>query len=334
VEHKGIPNTCSTSRFGPACRRKAGGPFPISAIIVAMTPQVEVRPMSEDDDWEALAVGHPLSWLFPFWKTLNGIDWFTGLLDGRPAGLAAGCSLPYAADRYGVGALNVVPEARRHGLGTALYEATVEAVRGRAPGIQFNRAADDQAAEAAAAAWGLRETGRHQESVLDLTTFDRAAFEAKAAAPGVRIEPLPPLVEIDDRAWQDLYAFYDARSREAPDAVGGESLPYDEFRAMLHQPWMLATARDDAGGYVGITLVMDHPAKPEGANTFFTVVVGEGRGRGIATALKCHQALLMADVGVTSLTTQNMEGNEAILAANRTLGFVPDFVYVDLVLAL
>jgi len=39
----------------------------------------------------------------------------------------------------------------------------------------------------------------------------------------------------------------------------------------------------------------------------------------------------MADEGISSITTQNMEGNAPILAANRTLGFVPDFVYVDVV---
>ena len=125
--------------------------------------------------------------------------------------------------------------------------------------------------------------------------------------------------------------FVDARYVESPDAVGGDGLPYDEFRRMVKQPWMLATARDESGEYLGVTLVMEHRAKPRGTNTFFTGVVAEARGRGIAAALKCHQALLMADEGITSITTQNMKGNTPILAANRTLGFVPDFVYVDVV---
>jgi hypothetical protein len=152
-------------------------------------------------------------------------------------------------------------------VGTALFEATVDSVRGRVPGIQLNHAAVDAPALAAAAAWGLRETGRHQESVLDLSSLDRAAFEAKAAAPGVRIEPLPSFAEIDDEAWHELCAFVNARYREAPDAVGGEGLPYDEFRAMVSRPWMLATARDDAGACLGFTVVMDHAAKPHGTNT-------------------------------------------------------------------
>lgn len=267
-----------------------------------MTPLVEIRPMSEDDDWEALSLGHPLTWLFPFWKSLTGIEiaWFTGLLDGRPVGLAAACPLPFATGGYGVGAVGVRPEARRQGVGTALFEAAVDVVRGRVPGIQLNHAAD-------------------------------SADGAAAAATGVRIEPLPPLADIDDEAWHDLYVFVDARYKESPDAVGGDGLPYDEFRAMVKQPWMLATARDESGDYLGVTLVMDHRAKRTARTPSSPGVVAEARGRGIASALKCHQALLMADQGLTSLTTQNMEGNAPILAANRTLGFVPDFVYVDVV---
>ena len=48
-------------------------------------------------------------------------------------------------------------------------------------------------------------------------------------------------------------------------------------------------------------------------------------------ALKTRQALLMGERGVTRVFTQNMEGNEAILAANRALGFVRAIGYVDVV---
>jgi hypothetical protein len=40
---------------------------------------------------------------------------------------------------------------------------------------------------------------------------------------------------------------------------------------------------------------------------------------------------MMADRGFARLFTQNMAGNEAILAANRTLGFVRSSGYVDVV---
>lgn len=299
-----------------------------------MTHRVEVRPLTEDDDWQALDAGNPLSWQAPFWRSLTTIEihWFAGLLDGRPVGLAAGCPVPYAGGGRGVGLVNVRPEARRHGVGTALLEAASAVVRGRLPGIQLNHVADDPETDAAVAAWGLREVARHQESVLDLTALDRAAFEARAAIPGVTIRPLPPFAEIDDQSWRELYEFVAARIVEAPDAAGGaEALPFDAFRTMLRAPWMCATAVDEDDRYLGVTFVMDRPFTAGATNTFFTGVAAGARGRGIASALKCRQALLMADEGVTRLFTQNMEGNAPILAANRTLGFVPDFVYVDVV---
>ncbi|WP_269211213.1 hypothetical protein [Nocardioides sp. cx-169] len=42
----------------------------------------------------------------------------------------------------------------------------------------------------------------------------------------------------------------------------------------------------------------------------------------------------MADYGVRAIYTQNMAGNDAILAANRTLGFVRDSGYCDVLVSL
>jgi hypothetical protein len=50
-------------------------------------------------------------------------------------------------------------------------------------------------------------------------------------------------------------------------------------------------------------------------------VAGSHRGLGLATALKTAQALSLRDAGWTSILTQNMEGNHAILTSNRALGF-------------
>jgi hypothetical protein len=56
-------------------------------------------------------------------------------------------------------------------------------------------------------------------------------------------------------------------------------------------------------------------------NTWFTGVDPSHRGLGLATALKVSQALALRDAGWTSILTQNMEGNDAILASNRAIGF-------------
>lgn len=97
---------------------------------------------------------------------------------------------------------------------------------------------------------------------------------------------------------------------------------------MVGEPWMLLTARQ-GGELIGITQVMRRPGDEGAVNTSFTGVTEAVRGRGIARSLKSRQALMLADRGVARVFTQNMEGNDAILAANRTLGFVRALGYVD-----
>jgi len=64
------------------------------------------------------------------------------------------------------------------------------------------------------------------------------------------------------------------------------------------------------------------PMAPRIVYSLFADVDPTHRGLGLATALKVAQALELRDAGWRSVVTQNMEGNDAILASNRTLGFV------------
>lgn len=295
-----------------------------------MTP-VEVRPLTDGDDVDALDEGDPLAWMTAWWRSIPELPfrWFVGLLDGEPVGVAAGCPRPMAAGGTGYALLNVVPRARRNGVGTALRRAVEDSVRGEVPGLVYSYLEGDSAAEAAVRAWGLSELGRHHESVLDLTTVDRDVLRQKAALAGVELAPLGPLEEMTDADWADLHAFVKARFGEAPDtADGGGDLPVDVFRGRVQEPWMLHTAHVD-GVLVGITFVTARPGRDDATNTFFTGVHPDARGRGIAGALKAAQALDLAAHGVAAVYTQNMDGNEPILAANRSLGFRRDSGYVE-----
>lgn len=296
-----------------------------------------VRPMTADDDFESLNAGNPLAWQPKLWREMAQageieLHWFTGLLDGRPAGMGVVCPLGVVAEGYGVGAVNVVPQSRRQGLGTALRAAVESAARGRVPGVQYSYSEGYADAEAAVAAWGLEESGRHRESILDLTTIDRDLFEAKVGAvgaSGVVLETISSLDDLDDDGWHELHDYVVARFAEAPDAAGAdEQLPYATFRRVLEEPWMLMTAKKD-GRYVGVTFVMRRMGDTKSVNTLFTGVSPEARGQGVAAALKTRQALLLADRGVPRIYTQNMEGNLPILAANKTLGFALADGYVD-----
>lgn len=285
---------------------------------------VTVRRMTEDDDLAAVNAGNPMGWQAVWWQELTatmGVRWFIGLVDGVPAGFAAVCPLPVAAGGNGAALVHVLPEYRRRGLGGALRGEVEEVARGQRPGLTYSYVEGDADGEAAARAWSLPVVARHHESVLDLVAVDQAHNRAKAIVPGVEIGELP-IGDMDDAAWRSIHEFVQARLREAPDSAdGGGDLPYESFRDMVDEPWMLLTARD-GGALVGVTQVMRRPGDPSAMNTFFTGVTAAARGRGIAMALKSQQALLMADRGLARVFTQNMEGNEAILAANRALGFV------------
>jgi GNAT superfamily N-acetyltransferase len=288
--------------------------------------------MSDHDDLAALNSGNPMAWQAVWWQELSvtmDIRWFVGLVGGVPAGFAAVCPLEVAAGGFGAAIVYVLPQHRRRGLGETLRTAVEEVARQRRPGLIYSYVEGDGDCDAAVRAWGLAIVARHQESVLKLRAIDRSFYAAKGDAPGVEIAELP-IAQLDDAAWRELYDFVQARFREAPDSAdGGGELPYETFRDMVTAPWMVLTAREQ-GELVGYTQVMGRPGDPTALNTFFTGVVSAGRGRGIATALKTRHALIMADRGVDRLFTQNMEGNEAILAANRTLGFTRASGYADL----
>ena len=292
---------------------------------------VTVRRMTDEDDLAAVNAGNPMAWQAVWWQELSatlGVRWFIGLVDGVPAGFAAVCPLPVAAGGNGAAIVHVLPEHRRRGLGSALRGVVEDVARGQRPGLTYSYVEGEADSEAAARAWSLPVVGRHHESVLDLGAVDQAHYRAKAFVPGVEIGELP-FGDTDDVAWRSIHEFVQARLREAPDSAdGGGDLPYESFRDMVDEPWMLLTARDGAV-LVGVTQVIRRPGDPSAMNTFFTGVSASARGRGIATALKTRQALLMADRGVVRVFTQNMEGNQAILAANRTLGFLRASSYVD-----
>jgi GNAT superfamily N-acetyltransferase len=295
---------------------------------------VTVRALTDDAEFAALNEGNPMGWQATWWwrdlKATMDIQWFTGLVDEVPAGFAAVCPLPVAAGGRGFAIVHVLLPHRRLGVGSALREAAEDAARGQRPGLIYSYVEGETDSEAAVRAWGLPEVGRHHESVLDLTTIDRAAFESRATASGVSIDQLP-VAEMDEAAWRSIHAFTEARFGEAPDSAdGGGDFPYAAFRDMVSEPWMLLTA-SEGGELCGVTQVIARPGDEDAVNTFFTGVAPTARGRGIATALKSRHALVLAERGSSRVFTQNMEGNDAILAANRTLGFVRASGYVDVV---
>jgi GNAT superfamily N-acetyltransferase len=292
-----------------------------------------VRDLTAAEDLTALIELDPLGWEVHQWFALAGslpdYDMFRWAAedDGALVGYCLAVPYPFAAGGYGMSLMFVHPDHRRRGIGGEFRRRIHDGFRGRVPGVMMHRVEGIDDSDAAAAAWGLRETGRHQESFLDLTTFDRSRFEELGQADGIEFVPLRE--DLDDAGWQGLCDYAEQRFLESPDSGGdAEFLPITAFRAALPDSWMLMTAEQD-GRPVGITFVVRRPGTEHDTNTWFTGVSPEARGRGLSTALKARQAIVMADAGIETLYTQNMDGNEPILRANRTLGFQTGLRLVD-----
>lgn len=166
---------------------------------------------------------------------------------------------------------------------------------------------------------------------LDALDLELAASPARRArGAGYRLAPLPD--DTDEALWRRIHALSVVLWKDTPDAAGATAdMPYSIFRGFFPDPaYVMVAWRGEEP--VGDTAVIDR-AKDDALNTWFTGVVREARGRGLATALKAQHVVAMRARGHRRLYTQNMEGNLPILAANDRLGFRAANAYVDLALA-
>jgi GNAT superfamily N-acetyltransferase len=216
--------------------------------------------------------------------------------------------------------LSVVPEWRRHGIGTALLEQTL-AHLAEAPRV-FAFAAEAGRGFAASHGFELNQTMR--VSAVDPRTVDTDELQTTAVE-------LRPLVEVgpEETFAVDSVAALDVPAEESPDQV--------EYEQWLERHWRnpdfdLAAsfaARID-GRAVAITYTAADYAGARAANAF-TAVLPEYRGRGLARLVKLAVIRHLAERGVTLLATDNDERNAPMLAVNGRLGFRPHtahYVYV------
>ncbi len=290
---------------------------------------MRVRPARDDDDLDALHAGSS-HWIGAgVIRALFGADdgapkaLLVAEVDGVPAGCASAVGAGIADGRRGIGEVYVLPGHRGRGVGTALWRAVLEVCTpARVPGVAVRVDPADESSLAIAQAHGLVPRGLHLESELDLAAVEHLRPLAHAPrAADIEIRPLPD--DATEQDWRSFHVVYNRLFADAPDvADGAEPMPYNVLRAVLVEPWQVTGAWRE-GELVGLTVVVVRDTAAGRLNTWFTGVAPQVRGLGLSTALKSAQALALAEAGWRVVVTQNMEGNDAILAANRRLGFVP-----------
>jgi GNAT superfamily N-acetyltransferase len=292
-------------------------------------PPVVVRPVRDDDDLDAINAGCATWFGAAPVRALMSVpdgapkEMWVAEVDGAVAGFGQVVGHGVSDGHRGIGFVFVRPELRGRGVGTALWNAVLEVARpDRVPGVMAQTDDTDSTTLEIALAHGFTLRGLHIESVLDLAGVDALAHLATAPrAAGVVLRPLPD--DADENTWRAFAEAFNRLAMTAPDyADGAEDMPVETMRAVLVDPWQVWGAWAD-GRMVGLTCVVVRDRDTGVLNTMLTAVEEDRRGLGLATALKTAHALALREAGWSTLMTQNMEGNVAILAANRKLGFVP-----------
>ncbi|MCJ1714973.1 GNAT family N-acetyltransferase [Curtobacterium sp. VKM Ac-2922] len=166
-----------------------------------------------------------------------------------------------------------------------------------------------------------RSFGAH----LDAARIDRPRFRQLVADAVCTVRELGP-ADVDAVLRLDR-----ATIGDYPGSVATQHTPLDQRSATPSASRRAFGAVEADGELVAMTYVdVDVDQTRRRAETDFTVVHRDWRGRGLGTAVKAASLLALLDDGVVRFRTGGSMDNAAILAAGDTLGYVRDEEWVTL----
>ena len=244
--------------------------------------------------------------------------------DGRIVGWAtSGRNVNTARDDVAYLGVAVAQDARRRGIGAALYDAAEAHVLALGARKLLAQSEDAEDARRFAGRRGFRHTHTLRYSAVDPRTIDYSdvtALRARAERSGIRVAPMTevppkPIYEVDLETTQDI-----------PFDEPLTNMPFDEWRAIVWDNPLFAPDASfvalDGDRVVALTMLRIDEATGR-AGTDMTGTRREYRGRGLARLVKLASLQRTAERGVTRVVTDNDEQNAPMLAVNRRLGFVP-----------
>ncbi len=226
-------------------------------------------------------------------------------------------------ERYWL-SLHVRPDARRNGLGSALWAAASEVAR-RAGKTGLQTSVSEAQADGVAflVHRGFEIIGRDKMVRLDLRGLDPPEVRPPSGCALTTLAERPDLESALHAVALEAYA--DIPTTDTPIAAGS----FEEFRARdLRRdgipPDALAIAVEAATGDVaGWASVMFVPGSTTVAWHDMTAVARAWRGRGVATVLKNATIVWAIEHGLEALETGNDEDNAPMRAINARLGYRP-----------
>lgn len=236
--------------------------------------------------------------------------------------------------------LSVEPAHQGRGVGSALYETIVTALKPYNPISLSGQVREDLTQSVRfVTKRGYQERMRTWESELDLTTFDPAPwlpFLARAEEQGIAIKSLRELE--GDPEWKaKLLDLTNTARMDVPATEPCVPFSPEQFeKIVLGSPNLLPDACMVAvhgDRYVGTSALW----KDGGDGILETGLTGlrrEYRGMGIAQALKVRGLLWAQGQGYKGARTYNESNNQRMLAINLKMGFARRPAWVDYALDL
>ena len=244
----------------------------------------------------------------------------TGYFREESDNIAEGKFLLYAQVR---------PDRQGSGLGSALFDALVEAAEGHAPKILSSFTREDHGvARAFLERRGFRVSMKEQDSELDLKAWDASRFadvSEKVRAQGIEIAPVSELAERGVDWRRKSWELHGEIIPDVPDDDVLTNEPFEEFDKSFEHPDFIPEGYFvalDGDRWVGMSSVWSRRNKPGELYTRLTGVVRSHRRRGIATALKVRAHEFARSVGAEKIVTDNEENNP-MYDLNVQLGFRP-----------
>jgi mycothiol synthase len=249
-----------------------------------------------------------------------GATFLLALLGGAPAGCGFAAPSPGQDTPYISADMSVLPDARRRGIGTALYDAASEHARSlNKTGLTVEAKEDDSESLGWLERRGFVEVERQKALVLDLTDVPHEEPELPA---GVRIVSEAGHSELE----RGMYEVGLEAGRDIPGLDGTSEPTFEEWRLTeVDRPSrrkdlsLVALAGDEVVGYASLHVFGD----PTTAHHSLTAVARSWRGKGIATALKRAQINAARLAGIKRLMTESEERNAPMRRVNEKLGYTP-----------
>ena len=297
-----------------------------------MTPTI--RRARNDDEADLETIARIINASAPEWPTsVADMHWsddtYPGTIrliaetEGRPVGVATvGRIFMYPSDYDGLwGSVDVLPDARRRGVGGALLQAIAREAVTAGKGFLHLSASE---ARPDAIAFLIRrsfvEIDRHRIVRLELADASRPPVAAPdglvltdlarrpdlvAGVHRVAVEAFPDIPGSEPMAPGDLAEF---RARD----VDRPGVPPDAFVVALD------ARTGEVAGYASLLFLV---GSTDQAVHDMTAVRHAWRGRGLATAMKRATIAWAIDHGLRALETGNDEANAAMRAVNARLGY-------------